>query len=245
MTTRRARAAYSAVVAIGIGMIASACGGVSTATQNGPLATPTAKPTPTADLPGEANKIPAGTYRTHDFEPRMLLTLPDRVWGNDEDLPQFLVLYSQGTDAEKINRCTLLFLSPTQVFDPNATGKLDTVPADLIARLQSHPYLTTHADGSTKVGGLDGVQLSFSVTAGKPFPDYAFGRSTKFLFPPGPGGDRVPPFGVVAGESGTMIVLQVSGRPVVVVPEGPHPGCDFTTFGPQQQALLTTLRFAS
>ena len=235
----------SAVIVIGFAVVASACGSASTATNGGPLATPTALSTPTDDLPGEANKIPAGTYRTHDFEPHLLLTLPDRVWGNDEDLPQFLVLYSQGTDAEKLRRCTLLFLSPTQVFDPNTTGKLEPVPADLVGWLQSHPYLTTHAAGSTRVGGTEAVQLSFSVTAGKTFPDYAFGQSTKFLFPPGVGGDRVTPFGVVAGQSGTMIVLQVSGRPVVVLPDGPHAGCDFTTFGPQQQALLATLRFVS
>ena len=241
----KALGSLSAVVVMGFAVVASACGSASTATQYGPVATPTAMPTPTADLPGEANKIPSGTYRTHDFEPHMLLTLPDRVWGNDEDLPQFLVLYSQGTDAEKLKRCTLLFLSPTQVFDPDATGKLDPVPADLVAWLQSHPYLTTHSEGSTKIGGIDAVQLSFSVTAGKTFPDYAFGQNTKFLFPPGVGGDRVPPIGVVAGESGTMLVLQVGGRPVVVLPDGPHAGCDFTTFGPQQQALLATLRFAS
>ena len=36
----------------------------------------------------------------------------------------------------------------------------------------------------------------------------------KFLFPPGTGGDRVTPVGVGPGQSGTVIVVQVDGRPV-------------------------------
>jgi hypothetical protein len=175
----------------------------------------------------------------------MVMTLPDKVWGNDEDLPQFLALYTQGNDADKDNRCTLLFLSPTQVFDPNEFGKVDPLPVDLVAWLQAHPYLTTLSQANTTVGGLPAVQLTFNVKAGLPFSDAAFGHHVKFLFPPGRGGDRVPPYGVGSGDTGNIIVVQVGGQPIVVIPDKAHPGCDFSTFGPQQQVLLTTLRFPS
>jgi hypothetical protein len=255
MVTRKlwdATCGGAAVVVIGL----SACGssssspsaGGATATPSGAAAAVTAlasAPSQPAVLPAEANQIAAGTYTTDHFEPHLVLTLPDKVWGNDEDQQNFLVLYSQGVDADKINRCTLIFLSPPQVYNPVTRTQLDPTPPSLVDWLKSHPFLHVVKEGPVTVAGIAGVAVDLMTDPAKDYPDYCFGRLCKNLFPTA---GNVPAVGVTSGSQFRLIVIKVGGAQVVVYPEAPpqtSPHCDFGVFGPQQDQLLQSARFVT
>jgi len=222
--------------------VACSSGGNPSSSPRASVTSPAASTSTTAQLlPVEGFHMRPGVYST-GFQPRMLLDLQQPVWGNDEDAMQFLVLYTQGTDADKSHRCSLIFLSPPSVYDPTATDKLVPVPPDLVVWLQSNPDLGVESMASLTVGGVRGTALDVTTAPGTTYPDSCFGSSCRYLFP----ASGFPPYGFSAGDRFRLIVLRVGGTQVVVSPESsfaPHAGCDFSVFGPQQQDLLRTLRF--
>jgi hypothetical protein len=226
--------------AISVALLLAACSGTGTIPPSQATASSASASLPDI-LPVEGFEMAAGTYAT-TFQPRMMLTLPDRVWGNDEDLPNFLVLYSQGTDRDKTNRCTLIFLSPPKVYAPGSSGPLDPTPPSLVEWLRNHPYLHVLKETPVTVGGLAAVAVDLVAVPGKPYSDNCFGTPCKWLFPAG----GVPPVGISSGYRGRIIVLTVNGTQVAILPESQpqvDPHCDFGVFGPQQATLLDSLRF--
>jgi len=244
-------AIHIGAAALVVGLSGCASSSVGPSAGGGSSATPGVAAGPTAPsgsaslqgpLPAETNHIAAGSYTTATFEPHLVLTLPDTVWGNDEELKNFLVLYSQGGDADKINRCTLLFISPPQVYDPVNRTQLDPTPPSLVDWLKGHPFLHVVKEGPVSVGGIAGVAVDLMADPAREYPDYCFGRLCKYLFP---GGEHVVPVGVTSGSQFRLIVLKVGGAQLVVYPEAPpqtSPHCDFGIYGPQQDQLLQSVR---
>jgi hypothetical protein len=174
----------------------------------------------------------------------LILTLPEKVWSNDEDLQNFLVLYSQGTDRDKINRCTLIFVSPPQVYDPTRVGKLDRTPPSLLKWVKTHPYFHVLRVTATRVGGVSAVAVDLTTVRGRSYPDNCFGTPCEYLFP----ANGAPPVGASSGSRSRLILLTVNGTQVVILPEAEpqvDPHCNFRMFGGQQSQLLQSLRFVS
>jgi hypothetical protein len=148
----------------------------------------------------------------------------------------------QGVDADKNNRCTLIFLSPPQVYDPTAPGQLDPTPVSILDWLRSHPYLHVVKESPVTVGGITGVEVDVMTDTTKAYPDNCFGQLCKYLFP----ASGAPPYGISGGSQFPLIMLKVGGTQVVVSPEAPpqmSPHCNFGIFGPQPDQLLQTGQF--
>jgi hypothetical protein len=228
-------------VATGGALLMAGCGGTNTHSSSLPRKTVSSGSLP-AVLPPEGFQIAAGKYSTV-FEPRLILTLPEKVWSNDEDLQNFLVLYSQGTDRDKINRSTLIFVSPPHV-DPTRVGKLDRTPLSLLKWVKTHPYFHVLRVAATTVGGVSAVAVDLTTARGRSYPDNCFGTPCKYLFP----ANGAPPVGVSSGSRSRLILLTVNGTQVVILPEAEpqvDPHCNFRMFGGQQSQLLQSVRFVS
>ena len=114
--------------------------------------------------------LPAGEYRTTTFEPQLTYTVPDG-WTNMEDLPGNFWLYQQRDSQEGARGGSYL-----GIFSNVHAAAIECVeawqdgvgitPAELASWYQTVPGLTVSEPLAVTVGGLDGLQVDFSLEPG-------------------------------------------------------------------------------
>jgi hypothetical protein len=188
----------AASLAVGAALVAG-CGGLGLGSA----------PSPKASGP---RALPAGSYQSQAFEPRVGFTLPDGWW-IPSDVADYVGLEPVASSDVGIH----LFRNPkaasqdaacTETPEPGVGG-LDT---DLLTWIRSRPGLVTSNPRLVTVGGIQGVELDVSIVDGwKESCPFANGAPTVPLFV----GNSFR--WIVAGnERLRLTLLHVAGGTVVV-----------------------------
>ncbi len=217
---------------IAIGMMISGCGGGGSA-DSGIDDTTTETSTAASTLP-EPGPLPAGEYRSEEFEPALSFEVGEGWEVAGPELPEALGI-GQGREVGGV-----FFFNPREVFDPGRLGEGATVPApdDWVAWFQEHPHIDIEEPVDVTVGGIAGIQFD-SVVASAPtdYPPECPEPCVPFL-PLSDGG--AIDFSV--GERGQNIVLEdVEGETVLIQIGGPPARLE--DFLPKAQEVLDTVQW--
>jgi hypothetical protein len=213
----------AAALAIGAAMLAG-CGG------------PGVGSTPAASGP---RALPAGSYQSQAFKPRVAFTLPNGWW-IPSDAPDYLGLEPVASSAVGIH----LFRDPRAASQDAAcpetpepgVGELDT---DLLTWIRSLPGLDTGAPRMVTVGGVRGLELDVAIVKGwKASCPFANGVPTVPLFV----GDSFR--WVVAGNERLRLTLLYVAGGTVVVDIDAFDGALMDDLAARAQPIVQSLSFA-
>ncbi len=114
--------------------------------------------------------LAAGEYQTTTFNPQLSYTVPDG-WTNMEDLPGNFWLFQQHDNQEGARGGSYLGIYSNvhaAAIDCKEAWQDDvgTTPAELVAWYQTVPGLIVSEPLAVTVGGLDGLQVDFSLEPG-------------------------------------------------------------------------------
>jgi hypothetical protein len=131
----------------------------------------------------------------------------------------------------------LVFITPTEVFDPDTMTTTD-VPDDLMSWLEDNPGVEV-VDGPTDVtvGGADGRQMDVRGVA----------TDNAFLLAGIAEGEEPVRYFLAPGEPATIIVVEVDGQTVFIA-GGPYDPSNYTdeafeAIGPDIQAMIESIEF--
>jgi hypothetical protein len=124
----------------------------------------------------EYGDLRPGKYTTDEFEPAFSFEVVGQGWvvGGYEE--RGILDMRQGSGGP-----VLSFVNEQKVFDPSQPRDLVSVsvPEDMVAWLQQHPYLQTYEPQPATVGGVEGVQFDAMVAD---VPASEFGETCLGLF---------------------------------------------------------------
>jgi hypothetical protein len=138
---------------------------------------PTATPRPRCPVPNRGGAclgpLPAGTYTTVEFLPRITYTVPAGGWTNWEDLPGFFLLVPPGFDlagvdaggSDYIGIYASVVAANTDCTESEQPGVEHTAAA-LAAEFAQRPGLTITTPKPVSVGGLPGLVLDIRLADG-------------------------------------------------------------------------------
>jgi hypothetical protein len=200
-----------------------------------------ASPTPAPTAPPVA--LPAGTYSSNTFMPKVTFTLPDG-WLIAGDAPDYFVLQPVTSDAIGIH----VFRSPLAASQDAdcpiaAAPGVGTTAKDLVDWITTRPGLTTGDPVAVTMGGLGGLQVDVAIVEGwVPSCPFANGLPTVPLFvSPTDAGFRW----VIAGSERLRLnVLDVPGNGTVVVDIDDFDGSLMDEFLPTASPIVKSMRFA-
>jgi hypothetical protein len=221
------RLIWLATVAL-ITLAVSACGGGAGGEQQQPKARP---------LPGSAQDLRPGEYRTEAFKPALSFTV-GKGWALD---------CPEGDD----NVCLLppgagtrfKFLNVTEVYKPSKlidmSGETTPPPADLVGWFEQHPYLQTDKPQPVTVGGIKGQQIDVVVgDLPKDYPEGLCGgidcvQLSQFNF-----GD----WAVEEAYKDRLTVLEdVKGQTVII--DFVSPAAEFDEYWPEAEKVVQSVKW--
>ncbi len=179
-----------------------------------------------------------GKYRTDKFEPAFSFEVVSKGWVLSGSEQRSLVEMRQGVGGPLV-----AFLNPEQVFNPNKVRELDrmSAPADMVAWLQSHPYLKTEDPQPAAIGGVEGTRLD-AVVASVPTTECGGNCLGLFTETEEAGLSGSYDWVVYEKEKLRFIVLEgVGGERVTIVVEAP--AADFEEFLRKAQKVLDTVEW--
>jgi hypothetical protein len=171
----------------------------------------------------ESEPLPAGHYVSEEFRPTMSFDL-DTGWtrGGPED-PDAWDIVDIDNDAYWLG-----FLNAEEVYKPNGSGGLKVAPApkDMVAWVQTNPFLKTEKPNPVSVGGEKGVQIDALVAEAPKEPACPGCPDLGLVLERG--GST---WGVYRGEKVRFIVVEdVKGETVTIIEETTPEGFkEFTT----------------
>ena len=170
------------IAAVAACLLLSDCAPEAASTSPSPIAaTPTPKGSPSQKCPSSEGgvclgEVPAGTYSTKSFRPRLTYTVPDG-WSNLEDLPGNFLLVPPAYSLEGVNAGTSDYIGvyasvvPAMNCESEAPPGVERSPAAIVDWLSGHPGLVLESQ-VVSVGGLDGMMAEMRVA-----PDWTEGCS--------------------------------------------------------------------
>jgi hypothetical protein len=172
----------------------------------------------------------AGTYQSRIFRPRIVFTVP-AGWSIGSFTRTFIG-GGESTDGLPLNQGTgaVMVVAPASIDPPHPDTPGSTLPPDLAAWLAADPNLTLSPAVPVTIGGIAGVQMEGTLSAGAR------------LDPED--GPAYRPFNVLPLEPRLRFrfqVITVRGQPIVIVTEA-NVG-DFAAFRPLADELIATFRF--
>jgi hypothetical protein len=137
-------------------------------------ATPGPTVAPTGPFPIRAGTLPAGSYTTTVFQPRLTFTL-DAGWNGmfPDDSDEIALESSSGV--------LLAITRVTKVVDPADRVTAVPVPDDLIAWFMTHPELTAEAPRPVSISGLSGQSVDVIVTGGSEPDIFAYESGNMYI----------------------------------------------------------------
>jgi hypothetical protein len=216
------------VLVVLITLALSACGGGAGGEQQQAKARP---------LPGYAQDLRPGEYRTKVFKPALSFTV-GKGWALE---------CPEGSD----NVCLLppgeqtlfKFLSVAEVYKPSElidmSGETTPLPADLVGWFEQHPYLQTDKPQPVTVGGIKGEQID--VVVGDLPKDYPEGLcvSDCVQLTVGSVGED---WAVEEGNKDRLTVLEdVKGQTVVI--DFGSPAAKFDEYWPEAEKVVESVKW--
>lgn len=179
MFTRNSEAVASAsLVAAALITLLSGCSSPSSGVTPGSSPAVVDSDSPSATTSGCPNghggsclgPLAPGEYRTSTFQPRISYAVPDG-WTNMEDLPGNFWLFQEQDNQEGARGGSYLGIyrnvhAPAIDCREAWEDGVGTTPAELAAWYQTVPGLIVSEPLAVTVGGLDGLQIDFSIEPG-------------------------------------------------------------------------------
>jgi hypothetical protein len=184
-------------------------------------------------------------YTTRLQDPALSFQVDDDRWfAPDTSEPSHLALErrgERGASGKEPSLGWLVFLRPTQVYDPAARGSLDAaladVPDDLLGWLRRHPDVRAGRPEPVTVAGMEGQQVDLTVAFSRPAHEDPYCRQTF-----GEVCTAIAPFMTpFNGERARVMVFEVDGAPYVIGIAALSER-DLDALLPHAEAVLETLR---
>ena len=223
------RLIWLATVAL-ITLAVSACGGGAGGEQQQPKARP---------LPGSAQDLRPGEYRTEVFKPALSFTV-GKGWALEccAEGPDYLSLHPPG------EQTLFKFVNVAEVYKPSElidmSGETTPPPADLVGWFEQHPYLQTDKPQQVTVGGIKGEQ--FDVVIGdlpKDYPEGLCAPSDCVQLTVGSVGED---WAVEEGNKDRVTVLEdVKGQEVII--DFGSPATEFDEYWPEAEKVVQSVKW--
>jgi hypothetical protein len=208
----------------------SACGGGAGGEQQQPKARP---------LPGSAQDLRPGEYRTEVFKPALSFTV-GKGWALEccHEGPDYGSLHPPG------EQTLFKFVNVAEVYKPSElidmSGETTPPPADLVGWFEQHPYLQTDKPQQVTVGGIKGEQ--FDVVIGdlpKDYPEGLCAPSDCVQLTVGSVGED---WAVEEGNKDRVTVLEdVKGQEVII--DFGSPATEFDEYWPEAEKVVQSVKW--
>ncbi len=184
----------------------------------------------------EGKPLPAGRYVTEEFKPAMSFNL-DKGWtrGGPEVRDAWDIV-DIDNDAYWLG-----FLNAEEVYKPDGSGGLKVAPApkDMVAWVQTNPFLKTEKPKPVSVGGEKGVQIDALVADSPKEPACPECADLALVYE-----SIGSTWGVNKGEKVRFIVVEdVKGQTVTIIEETTPAG--FKEFTAKSQKVLDGVKWGS
>ncbi len=182
----------------------------------------------------EGKPLPAGRYVTEEFKPLMSFTLGKGWTRGGPELRDAWDIVDIDNDAYWLG-----LLNAEEVYKPNGSGGLKVAPApeNMVAWVQTNPFLITEKPNPVSVGGEKGVQIDAIVAEAPKVPACPECPDLGLIYE-----SAGATWGVNKGEKLRFILLEdVKGQTVTIVEETSPVG--FKEFTAKAQKVLDTVEW--
>jgi hypothetical protein len=184
----------------------------------------------------EGEPLPAGRYVTEEFKPAVSFRL-DKGWARGgPELRDAWDIVDIDNDAYWLG-----FLNAEEVYKPNGSGGLKVAPApeDMVAWVQTNPFLKTEKPNPVSVGGEKGVQIDALVAEVPKEPACPDCPDLGLVYE-----SSGATWGVYKGEKLRFIVVEdVKGETVTIIEETTAEG--FKEFTTKSQKVIDSVKWGS
>jgi hypothetical protein len=184
----------------------------------------------------EGDPLPAGDYVTEEFRPTVSFVLDTGWTRGGPELRDAWDIVDSDNDAFWLG-----FLNAEEVYKPNESGgqKVAPAPEDMVAWVQTNPFLKTEKSTQVSVGGEKGVQIDTLVADAPKEPPCPECSDLGLVYESG--GST---WGVNKGEKVRFIVVEdVKGQTVTIIEETTPAG--FKEFTAKSQKVLDSVKWGS
>jgi len=184
----------------------------------------------------EGEPLPAGHYVTEEFRPTMSFVLDTGWTRGGPELRDAWDIVDIDNDAYWLG-----FLNAEEVYKPNGSGGMKVAPApeDMVAWVQTNPFLRTEKSTPVSVGGEKGVQIDALVADAPKEPPCPECPDLGLVYE-----SAGATWGVNKGEKVRFIVVEdVKGQTVTIIEETTPAG--FKEFTAKSQKVLDSVKWGS
>jgi hypothetical protein len=184
----------------------------------------------------EGKPLPAGRYVTEEFRPTMSFDLDTGWTRGGPELRDAWDIVDIDNDAYWLG-----FLNAEEVYKSNGSGGLKVAPApeDMVAWVQTNPFLKTEKPNPVRVGGEKGVQIDALVAEAPKEPACPECPDLGLVYE-----SAGATWGVYKGEKLRFIVVEdVKAETVTIIEETTPEG--FKEFTTKSQKVLDSVKWGS
>jgi hypothetical protein len=184
----------------------------------------------------EGKPLPAGRYVTEEFKPAMSFTLSKGWTRGGPEVRDAWDIRDIDNDAQWLG-----FLNAEEVYKPDGSGGLKVAPApkDMVAWVQTNPFLKTEKPKPVSVGGEKGVQIDAIVADAPKEPACPECADLALVYE-----SIGSTWGVEKGEKIRFIIVEdVKGETVTIIEETTPAG--FKEFTAKSQKVLDSVKWGS